>query len=157
MSSLPIGAPDGYLATIVAEHDSVSWNRWPRVCWPRCRRSRTRANVAAGGTDSPLPDHGERQPAEIGPAVAVPAWKDVPIGHTQIARAHGRIEEAKAQNRYRRRRNPVPARRSAIQVVRRTRRRGTKKTWQNETVYAITSLPAEQAQPRDLAHWIRSH
>jgi hypothetical protein len=75
----------------------------------------------------------------------------------QIARAHGRIEEAKAQNRYRRRRNPVPVRRSAIQVVRRTRRRGTKKTWQNETVYAITSLPAEQAQPRDLAHWIRSH
>ena len=38
----------------------------------------------------------------------------------------------------------------AIQVVRRRRRRGTKK-WSRETVYAITSLTATQASPAGLA------
>jgi Ni/Co efflux regulator RcnB len=44
----------------------------------------------------------------------------------------------------------------AIQVVRRRRRRGTKK-WSRETVYAITSLTATQASPAGLAAIIRGH
>jgi hypothetical protein len=44
----------------------------------------------------------------------------------------------------------------AIQVVRRRRRRGTKK-WSRETVYAITSLTAAQASPAGLAAIIRGH
>ena len=43
-----------------------------------------------------------------------------------------------------------------IQVVRRRRRRGTKK-WSRETVYAITSLTAAQASPAGLAAIIRGH
>jgi predicted transposase YbfD/YdcC len=84
-------------------------------------------------------------------------WKDVPIGHTQTGRAHGRIEKRTLKVVTIAAGILFPHAAQAIQVVRRTRRRGTKKTWQNETVYAITSLPAEQAQPGDLAHWIRSH
>ena len=44
----------------------------------------------------------------------------------------------------------------AIQVVRRRRRRGTKK-WSRATVYAITSLTATQASPAGLAAIIRGH
>lgn len=46
--------------------------------------------------------------------------------------------------------------RLAIQVTRRTRRLDGAK-WSTEIAYAVTDLPAEQAQPADLASWIRGH
>lgn len=54
-----------------------------------------------------------------------------------------------------------PGAAQAIQVTRRTKRinpkPGTKDRWRTETVYAIVTLPAEQATPAELATWIRSH
>ena len=44
----------------------------------------------------------------------------------------------------------------AIQITRKTRRPGSRK-WRTETSYAITSLPAAQARPDQLAKWIRGH
>ncbi len=44
----------------------------------------------------------------------------------------------------------------AIQITRRTRRLNSRK-WRAETSYAITSLPARDAQPAQLAAWIQDH
>lgn len=44
----------------------------------------------------------------------------------------------------------------AIEITRKSRPIGTKK-WHLETVYAVTSLPTYQANPRQLAGWIRGH
>jgi predicted transposase YbfD/YdcC len=44
----------------------------------------------------------------------------------------------------------------ALQITRRTRRPRTRK-WRTETVYAGTDLTAAQAQPQQLAGWIRGH
>ncbi len=84
-------------------------------------------------------------------------WKNVPVGHTATGRAHGRIEKrvVKAVT--------VPAglgfphAAQAIQVVRRTRPIKRRDRWRTETAYAICTLPAEQAQPAELARWIRGH
>ena len=84
-------------------------------------------------------------------------WTNVPVGHTATGRAHGRIEKRvlKAVT--------VPAglgfphAAQAIQVVRRTRPTKRRDRWRTETVYAICTLPAEHAQPAELAGWIRGH
>jgi predicted transposase YbfD/YdcC len=91
-------------------------------------------------------------------------WKQIPVGHTAKGRAHGRIEErtlkvvtvADSAGGL-----GFPGAAQAIQVTRRTKRitakPGRKNSWRTETVYAIVTLPAEQATPADLAAWIRSH
>lgn len=84
-------------------------------------------------------------------------WKNVPVGHTATGRARGRIEKRvlKAVT--------VPAglgfphAAQAIQVVRRARPTKRRGHWRTETVYAICTLPAEHAQPAELAAWIRGH
>jgi predicted transposase YbfD/YdcC len=88
-------------------------------------------------------------------------WKDVPVGHTARGRARGRIEKRALKA------VTVPAglgfphAAQAIQVVRRTRRinpaPGKRARWHTETVYAICTLPAQDAQPAELAAWIRGH
>jgi predicted transposase YbfD/YdcC len=88
-------------------------------------------------------------------------WKDVPVGHTSTGRAHGRIENRTLKA------VTVPAglgfphAAQAIQVLRKTRRinpkPGTKARWRTETVYAICTLPAEEATAAELATWIRQH
>jgi predicted transposase YbfD/YdcC len=88
-------------------------------------------------------------------------WTDVPVGHTATGRAHGRVEKRTLKA------VTVPAglgfphAAQAIQVVRKTRpiTRSTsgRSRWHTETVYAICTLPAERAQPADLARWIRGH
>jgi predicted transposase YbfD/YdcC len=47
----------------------------------------------------------------------------------------------------------------AAQVLRIQRKRRTfgKKRWSTETVYAITDLPAEQADATEIASWARGH
>lgn len=91
-------------------------------------------------------------------------WKQVPLGHTTTGRAHGRIEErtlkvvtvADSAGGL-----GFPGAAQAIQVTRRIKRitpkPGKKNSWRTETVYAIVTLPAEQASPAELANWIRSH
>jgi predicted transposase YbfD/YdcC len=83
-------------------------------------------------------------------------WKDIPAGHSQTGRAHGRIEKrtVKAVTVTAGLRFPHAA--QAIQIIRRTRRI-TGGKWRTETSYAITSLPAAQARPAQLAEWIRGH
>jgi predicted transposase YbfD/YdcC len=88
-------------------------------------------------------------------------WTDVPIGHTSSERAHGRIEKRTLKA------VTVPAglgfphAAQAIHITRRTRpikpTSGKRAKWHTETVYAICTLPAEQAQPAELAAWIRGH
>jgi predicted transposase YbfD/YdcC len=83
-------------------------------------------------------------------------WKDVPAGHSQTGRAHGRIEKrtVKAVTVTAGLRFPHAA--QAVQIIRKTRRI-TGGKWRTETSYAITSLPAVQARPAQLAEWIRGH
>jgi hypothetical protein len=91
-------------------------------------------------------------------------WKQVPVGHTSTDRAHGRLEERTLK--------VVtvteqagglgwPDAAQAIQITRRTKRitpkPGKKNAWRTETVYAIVTLPAEQATAAELATWIRNH
>ncbi|HET9656032.1 MAG TPA: ISAs1 family transposase [Kineosporiaceae bacterium] len=103
------------------------------------------------------------QPGLLTRLKALP-WKQIPLGHTSTDRAHGRIEERTAK--------VVtvtesagglgfPGAAQAIQITRRTKRinpkPGKKNPWRTETVYAIVTLPAEQATAAELAGWIRSH
>jgi predicted transposase YbfD/YdcC len=60
------------------------------------------------------------------------------------------------QGRHRHRGPGLPHARQAIQITRKTRRPG-KTRWRTETACAICSLPAVQAQPAQLATWIRGH
>jgi predicted transposase YbfD/YdcC len=83
-------------------------------------------------------------------------WKDVPVTHTSIDRAHGRIEKRSIKVVTVSAGILFPHARQAIRITRKTRRLDSKK-WTTETAYAVTSLTANQAIPRDLATWARSH
>ena len=86
-------------------------------------------------------------------------WRQIPAAHDTREKGHGRAE---------RRILKVPAvaaglafphAAQAIQIVRRRRPLTGKnsKRWSTETVYAITSLTALQAQPAELARLARGH
>jgi predicted transposase YbfD/YdcC len=83
-------------------------------------------------------------------------WKQVPAGHTQASRAHGRLEKRIVKVVTVTAGLLFPHAAQAIQITRRTRRI-TGGRWRTETSYAITSLPASQAPPAQLAIWIRGH
>jgi predicted transposase YbfD/YdcC len=83
-------------------------------------------------------------------------WKDVPAGHVQDNRGHGRIEKRVVKTVTVAAGLAFPHAAQAIQITRKTRRPGSRK-WRTETSYAITSLPAAQARPDQLAKWIRGH
>jgi predicted transposase YbfD/YdcC len=83
-------------------------------------------------------------------------WKQVPAGHVQDGRGHGRIEKRIVKAVTVAAGLAFPHAAQAIQVTRKTRRPGSRK-WRTETSYAITSLPAEEARPDQLAGWIRGH
>ena len=103
------------------------------------------------------------QPGLLKRLKALP-WKQIPVGHTASTRAHGRIEErtlkvvtvADSAGGL-----GFPGAAQAIQITRRTKRitpkPGKKNPWRTETVYAIVTLPAEQASAAELATWIRNH
>ena len=71
-------------------------------------------------------------------------------------RGHGRIEKRIVKAVTVAAGLAFPHAAQAIQITRRTRRPGSRR-WRAETSYAITSLPAEQARPGQLAAWIRGH
>jgi predicted transposase YbfD/YdcC len=83
-------------------------------------------------------------------------WKDVPPGHISQGRAHGRIERRTVKVVTVARGLGFPHAAQAIQIIRRTRRNGSR-TWRTETSYAITSLPASKGRPDQLAGWLRGH
>jgi predicted transposase YbfD/YdcC len=83
-------------------------------------------------------------------------WKQVPAGHVQNGRGHGRIEKRIIKAVTVTAGLAFPHAAQAIQVTRRTRRPGTR-TWRTQTSYAITSLTSAQARPDQLAGWIRGH
>jgi predicted transposase YbfD/YdcC len=84
-------------------------------------------------------------------------WKDVPTGHAETDTRHGR----KVTRTYK----VVtvefgilfPDAVQAIQITRTRKPKGSRKRATRETVYAITSLTAIQAQPAELARYIRGH
>lgn len=83
-------------------------------------------------------------------------WKQVPNGHAHEGKGHGRIEKRIVKAVTVTAGLAFPHAAQAIQITRKTRRKGSRK-WRTETSYAITSLPAAQARPDQLAEWIRGH
>src|SRR4029079_2526764 len=88
-------------------------------------------------------------------------WKNVPVGHTQTNRGHGRIEKRTLKVVTVAAGLGFSHAAQAIQIIRQTRpiKPGTGKRpkWRTETVYAITTLTAAQAQPEELARWLKGH
>lgn len=95
------------------------------------------------------------QPALHNQLKALP-WKDIPVAHTSSGRAHGRVERRVVKVVTVSAGILFPHAHQAIQITRRTRKLTSKK-WRTETVYAVTSLTAEQATPAELAGWVRGH
>jgi predicted transposase YbfD/YdcC len=77
-------------------------------------------------------------------------------GHTEAGRSHGRAEKRILKAVTVAAGLAFSHARQAIQITRKTRRPG-KTRWRTETACAICSLPAVQAQPAQLATWIRGH
>jgi predicted transposase YbfD/YdcC len=83
-------------------------------------------------------------------------WRQVPAGHTETGRGHGREEHRTLKATSVARGLGFPHAAQAIQIKRRRRRLGTAK-WSTETAYGITSLAAHHASPADLQRWVRGH
>jgi hypothetical protein len=83
------------------------------------------------------------------------AWHRVPVLDRTRDRAHGRVElrtlKAVTVHHF-----GFPHAAQVVQVTRKTRGLGARR-WRVVVVYAITSLPFEQASPARLADLIRGH
>jgi predicted transposase YbfD/YdcC len=88
-------------------------------------------------------------------------WTDVPIGHRETDTGHGRTVTRTYKAVTIAAGIIFPHAAQAVQITRtRKPKRKNKNSSQRakrETVYAITSLTAEQAPPAELARYIRSH
>lgn len=89
------------------------------------------------------------------------ALKDLPWDQVDVAaewhdKAHGRLEWRSIKVVQVSTGLPFPGRPQAVQVLRRTKRRGETK-WHLETVYAITSLPADNDSATRIATILRRH
>lgn len=90
-------------------------------------------------------------------------WTDVPVGHTATGRGHGRIEKRTLKVVTVAAGLGFPHAAQAIAVTRTSRpinkdkKNANTRRRRRETVYAIITLPAEQASPAELATWIRGH
>ncbi len=82
-------------------------------------------------------------------------WSEVPVGHTDNSTRHGRTLTRRYKVVTVAAGILFPDAAQAIQIVRTRKRRGGRA--RKETVYAVTSLTAEQAQPRELARYIQAH
>jgi predicted transposase YbfD/YdcC len=83
------------------------------------------------------------------------AWHNVPVADRTRDRAHGRVElrtlKAVTVNHF-----GFPHAAQVLQVTRKVCDLGTRR-WRTVVVYAITSLPFQQARPARLADLIRGH
>jgi hypothetical protein len=95
------------------------------------------------------------QPALLAQLKALP-WVDVPVVHSTTDTARGRVEKRSVKVVTVSVGILFPHARQAVQIIRKTRRRNSKK-WTTEVAYAVTSLTAEQASAHDLAAWVRRH
>src|SRR5215207_189169 len=84
-------------------------------------------------------------------------WKDVPVGHVNTSHGHGRIENRTVKAVTVAAGLGFPPAAQAIKITRVSTPINRKGGRRREVVYAICTLPAEQAQPADLATWIRGH
>jgi predicted transposase YbfD/YdcC len=84
-------------------------------------------------------------------------WKDVPVGHRERDNRHGRTVTRTYKVITIEAGIEFPHATQAIQITRTRKRRATGKRTKTETVYAVTSLTAEQAQPAELAAHVQSH
>src|SRR5215217_7984187 len=84
-------------------------------------------------------------------------WKDVPVGHVNTSHGHGRIEHRTVKAVTVAAGLGFPHAAQAIKITRVSTPINRKGGRRREVVYAICTLPAEQAQPADLATWIRGH
>ncbi|MET7516137.1 ISAs1 family transposase [Streptomyces sp. NPDC005480] len=97
------------------------------------------------------------QPTAHGQLAALP-WRDIPVQHTSSATGHGRQESRSIKTcgiADELGGIAFPHARLAIRVHRRRKQTGKRET--RESVYAVTSLDAHQANPADLAAAIRGH
>ena len=88
-------------------------------------------------------------------------WKDVPVGHRETDTSHGRTVTRTYKVITIAAGILFPHAAQAVQTTRTRKpksknKRGSRRT-QRETVYAITSLTAEQVSPAELARYIRGH
>jgi len=93
-------------------------------------------------------------PTLLARCAAIP-WQDVPVADRTRDRGHGRIEhrtlKAVTVGHF-----GFPHATQVLQVTRKTRTLRTRR-WRTVTIYAITSLPFEQARPARLADLLRGH
>jgi predicted transposase YbfD/YdcC len=85
-------------------------------------------------------------------------WKQIPTLHADISEGHGRTEKRGLQATAVSAGLAFPGAVLALRITRRVteRRKGKVKTY-TETVYAVTSLSADEATPKQLAEWLRGH
>lgn len=81
-------------------------------------------------------------------------WREVPVVHEQRERGHGREEHRRIKLLAAA--IPFPHARLAVQIQRRRRPIGAR-TWETETVYAVTNLTWRQARPDTIADALRGH
>lgn len=84
-------------------------------------------------------------------------WKDVPVGHRETDTGHGRVVTRTYKVVTIAAGILFPHAAQAVQIVRTRKRKGGTTRATRETVYAVTSLTAAQAQPAELARYIRGH
>ena len=83
-------------------------------------------------------------------------WPQIPVADQQHDRGHGRVETRRIKITTVGAGIGFPHARLAVQIQRRRRPIGSSR-WSSETVYAITSLPWQQARADLLAEAIRGH
>ncbi|MEU7890844.1 ISAs1 family transposase [Microbispora bryophytorum] len=98
----------------------------------------------------------KNQPSQCRQLTALP-WRQVEIHHRSKDRGHGREERRTTKVVSVAAGLLFPYALQAMQTKRQVRSLGAGAKWRTVTVYAITSLPAHQARPADLAAWIRGH
>lgn len=84
-------------------------------------------------------------------------WKDVPIGRRETDTGHGRVVTRTYKVVTIAAGILFPHAAQAVQIVRTRKRKGGTARATRETMYAVTSLTAVQAQPTELARYIRGH
>lgn len=84
-------------------------------------------------------------------------WKDVPVGHRETDNSHGRTVTRTYKVITIAGGILFPHAAQAIQITRTRKRKNGSHRAKRETVYAITSLTAEQARPAELARYTRGH
>jgi predicted transposase YbfD/YdcC len=84
-------------------------------------------------------------------------WTDVPIGHRETDTGHGRVVTRTYKVVTIAAGIVFPHAAQAVQIVRTRKRKGSGKRATRDTMYAVTSLTAAQAQSTELARYIRGH